>query len=89
MTFWLKAAVYKLQRWCESVCLRLSQLNFRVKSLILELRAATQRQPATEENTTLKEEKEILTETFKSLYETLEEVETALTDLQDDVEGRL
>ena len=42
----------------------------------------------TEENTTLKEEKEILTETFKSLYETLEEVETALTDLQDDVESR-
>ena len=42
----------------------------------------------TEENTTLKEEKEILTETFKSLYETLEEVETALKDLQDDVEGR-
>ena len=42
----------------------------------------------TEENKTLKEEKVILTETFKSLYEALEEVETALTDLQDDVEGR-
>ena len=42
----------------------------------------------TEENKTLKEEKVILTETFKTLYETLEEVETALTDLQDDVEGR-
>ena len=42
----------------------------------------------TAENKTLKEEKEILTETFKSLYEALEEVETALTDLQDDVEGR-
>ena len=42
----------------------------------------------TVENKTLKEEKVILTETFKSLYEALEEVETALTDLQDDVEGR-
>ena len=42
----------------------------------------------TEENKTLKEEKVILTETFKSLYEALEEVETALTDLQDDVESR-
>ena len=42
----------------------------------------------TEANKTLKEEKVILTETFKSLYEALEEVETALTDLQDDVEGR-
>ena len=42
----------------------------------------------TEENKTLKEEKVILTETFKSLYEALEEVETALTDLQDDVERR-
>ena len=42
----------------------------------------------TEENKTLKEEKVILTETFKTLYETLEEVETALTDLQDDVESR-
>ncbi len=42
----------------------------------------------TEENTTLKEEKDILTETLKTLYDNLEEAETALTDLQDDVESR-
>ena len=42
----------------------------------------------TEENTTLKVEKEILTETLKTIYDALEEVETALTDLQDDVESR-
>ena len=42
----------------------------------------------TEENTTLKEEKEILIETLKTLHDNLEDAETALTDLQDDVESR-
>ena len=42
----------------------------------------------TEDNTPLKEEKEILTETLKTIYDAMEEVETALTDLQDDVESR-
>ena len=42
----------------------------------------------TEENTTLKEEKDILTETLKTLHDNLEEAETALADLQDDVESR-
>tara|TARA_R100000808_G_C2148943_1_gene157204 strand:+ start:2783 stop:3289 length:507 start_codon:yes stop_codon:yes gene_type:complete len=42
----------------------------------------------TEENTTLKEEKEILIETLQAIYDNLEEAETALTDLQDDIESR-
>lgn len=42
----------------------------------------------TEENTTLKEEKEILIETLQTIYDNLEEAETVLTDLQDDVESR-
>ena len=58
------------------------------KTAITYASVAEKIEALTEENTTLKEEKEILIETLQAIYDNLEEAETALTDLQDDIESR-